>query len=143
MLEEKDLQAIATMMDAMMDKKLEPIHTRLGEIEAQIDSMDTRMGSMKNRIDSMDMRLDSVESHMDIMEQDLTEAKALATKTQMILENDVARKIDSLYAGPLFNTEKLDVLINQFDDLETDMLAMEIITKKNMQEIHQLKRKAQ
>lgn len=104
MLEEKDLQALAQLIDI----KLEPINSRL-----------------------------------DHLEQSLTEVKTLATKTQVLLENDIAKKIDSLYEGHQLNREKLDVVINKLDSLETDMLANEIITKSNVREINELKRKAQ
>lgn len=55
MLDEKDLQAIAQLMDM----RLKPINERL-------DSMDGRLDSMEDRLDSIDERLSNVEEDTKI-----------------------------------------------------------------------------
>lgn len=55
MLDEKDLQAIAQLMDM----RLKPINERL-------DSVDSRLDSMEDRLDSIDERLSNVEEDTKI-----------------------------------------------------------------------------
>lgn len=109
--------------------------------QEMLKAMQSMLQPINDRLDKMDSRLDSMDSRLNSMEQGLEDVKVLATKTQIILENDIARKINSLYEGHQLNTEKLEVVMDKLDDIETSILANEIITKKNLKEIVELRRR--
>lgn len=77
------------------------------------------------------------------IKQEIQDVKKLTTKTAIILENDINKKIDLLYEGYELHNEKIDLLISKVDELEASTLANEVITKKNLKEITELKLKAQ
>lgn len=70
---------------------MEEMHTQIQDAIAPIHS----------RLDSMDSRLDSMESRLDRVESELQSVKALATKTQLIVENEINYKLNLLVEGHL------------------------------------------
>ena len=48
MLTQEDLQALQTMMETTIDKKLEPINGRLDAIDVRLDTIDGRLDTIEN-----------------------------------------------------------------------------------------------
>lgn len=48
MLTQEDLQALQTMMETTIDKKLEPINGRLDAIAGRLDAIDVRLVTIEN-----------------------------------------------------------------------------------------------
>ena len=92
-LSENNRQIMGEMHTQIQDA-VAPIYSRL-------DSMDARLDSMDSRLDSMDARLDSMDSRLDKVESELQSVKTLATKTQLIVENEIDRKLNLLLEGHL------------------------------------------
>ncbi len=88
-------------------------------------------------------KMTSLDSRVANLESEVTSVKSLATKTQVILENDVAKKINVLFEGHQLHNEKLDELIEVTQDIQSSVLANEIVTKSNLRDIAALKKKAQ
>ena len=68
MLTQEDLQALQTMMETTIDKKLEPINGRL-------DAIDVRLDTINGRLDAIDVRLDTIDGRLDTIENDMAEVK--------------------------------------------------------------------
>ncbi len=79
-------------MHTQIQDAVAPIYSRLDKVDARLDKVDTRLDKVDARLDKVDARLDKVES-------ELQSVKALATKTQLIVENEINRKINLLLEG--------------------------------------------
>ena len=67
MLDEKDLQALAALMDA----KLQPINEHLDEMGQRLNGIDLRLDGIDDRLDRMDRRLDGIDDRFDGMDERL------------------------------------------------------------------------
>lgn len=100
-LSENNRQMMEEMHRQMSENNrqmMEEMHTRIQDAIAPIHS---RLDSMDSRLDSMDSSLDSMESRLDRVESELQSVKALATKTQLIVENEINYKLNLLVEGHL------------------------------------------
>ena len=79
-------------MHTQIQDAVAPIYSRLDKVDARLDKVDARLDKVDARLDKVDARLDNVES-------ELQSVKALATKTQLIVENEIDRKINLLLEG--------------------------------------------
>ena len=75
---------------------MEEMHTQIQDAVAPIYS---RLDKVDARLDKVDARLDKVDARLDKVESELQSVKALATKTQLIVENEINRKINLLLEG--------------------------------------------
>ena len=66
MLEEKDLQAIAHLINASLDSKLVPINGCLDQMDGCLDQMQDDLAHVKTRLDyDVDKRLDAINEGID------------------------------------------------------------------------------
>ena len=56
MLTQEDLQALQTMMETTIDKKLEPINGRLNTIDGRLDTIENDMAEVKNPLPKSEKR---------------------------------------------------------------------------------------
>lgn len=56
MLTQEDLQALQTMMETTIDKKLEPINGRLDAIDGRLDTIENDMAEVKNPLPKSEKR---------------------------------------------------------------------------------------
>lgn len=56
MLTQEDLQALQTMMETTIDKKLEPINGRLDAIDVRLDTIENDMAEVKNPLPKSEKR---------------------------------------------------------------------------------------
>ena len=73
-MEEKDLQAIAQLIDAGLDAKLDaklaPISDRLDQMEGRMDQMQADLAHVKARLDyDADKRLDAINEGVDTIQE--------------------------------------------------------------------------
>lgn len=99
MLDEKDLLAIAQLMD----QKLQPIGNRLDRIEVRLDRIESRQDQMEARLDRMEARQNQMEKQLTARFDYLTEAVAkvdrrLAYNTKLLNQTDkeIMRDMDVL-----------------------------------------------
>ena len=69
MLEKNDLLALGQMMDDLLDRKLEPVCSRLDAIEGRLDAVDVRLDNIEGRLDAVDVRLDNIEVRLTNLEE--------------------------------------------------------------------------
>lgn len=55
-LTQEDLQALQTMMETTIDKKLEPINGRLDAIDVRLDTIENDMAEVKNPLPKSEKR---------------------------------------------------------------------------------------
>ena len=142
---EKLLQEMVGMKAEMssMKSEMSSVKTEMVGMKQQLTSIDNRVTGIESEMSSVKNEVTSMKSEMSSMKTEIADVKTLATKTQIILENDVAKKINILFEGYQLHNEKQNDLIEKFDDLETSMLANEMTTKMNLHEIAKLKRHVQ
>lgn len=79
------------------------------------------------------------EERFDRIEADLSEVKDRTKNIELTLENDISKKLSSLYEGHMLNTEKLEHISDTVDDIESSVVALDIMNKVNTDEIIKLK----
>lgn len=82
MLDEKDLSAIASLLD----KKLEPIRKDISELKTDVSVLKTEMVEVKNNICRLEDRMTKVEDRMTNVEDRMTTLEGRMTN----VENDVS-----------------------------------------------------
>ncbi len=110
---------------------LEQVVTDVADLKTDVADLKTDVSSLKTTVASLEVRVD--------------ETAALAQKTAVLLENDVAHKINLLYEGHETIMDKLDELTStksRVEVLEADMALMKDAYKLLRQEVNEL-RKAQ
>ena len=99
MLEEKDLQAIAQLMDSRLDTKLAPINDRLGQMQADLThvkgrldyDVDKRMGAINEGVDAI-LETMVPKSRVETLEDDVALLKtAFMAMPQRIAELEKAQ----------------------------------------------------
>ena len=107
-----------------------------------LEALLQEMKGIKENISTLKGDVSKLQIDMSNMQTELSDVKTLATKTQVLLENDVAKKINMLFEGHKLNAQKLDEIDDHIQDLQSSVLANEIVTKSNLREIMNLKKKA-
>lgn len=115
MLEEKDLQAIAQLIDASLDAKL-----------------DTKLAPISERLDQMDRR-------MDQMQADLSDLRTTVTRVAVTQENTVIPQLKLLAEGheTLLNTLARK---DRVEALEDDVALLKTVVKAMSQRIAELEK---
>ena len=119
-------------MRQMMEEVVSPIYERLDRMDERLDKMDERFDKMDERFDKMDERLEKVE--------------ALATKTQLTIENDISPKIKLLFEGQMSLQNRfaqLDEMERILREVQSDVLVLKNIAFWHSRDIRMLKRRKQ
>ena len=109
MLEEKDLQAIAQLIDASLeaklDAKLAPINDRLGQMQADLDHVKARLDyNVDKRLDALAEGQSIIERRLDTLEQTMGEVKELAERTSDKV--DVIHAVVAQHSGAITELKK-------------------------------------
>ena len=126
MLEEKDLQAIAQLIDASLDAKLDA-------------KLDTKLAPISERLDQMDRRMDQMNGRMDQMQADLSDLRTTVTRVAVTQENTVIPQLKLLAEGheTLLNTLARK---DRVEALEDDMALLKAAIKAMSQRIAELEK---
>ncbi len=93
-----DSNELLLAISSMMDQKLEPIYSRLdqmesrlGHVEERLDQMESRLGHVEERLDQVESRLDQMDSRLYNVEKQLVQTEgslraALVESENLILE---------------------------------------------------------
>lgn len=93
----------------------------------------------KQMADMMDTKLAEA---LEPIREDLAEVKQRATKIEVTLENDIAKRLKTLGEGQDGMNEKftlLDEVAERVEDIQITVNAMEAVTKQNCTDIKQLR----
>ena len=127
----------------MTDRELlEALLQEMKGIKENISTLKGDVSTLKGDVSTLKGDVSKLQIDMSNMQTELSDVKTLATKTKVLLENDVAKKINMLFEGHKLNAQKLDEIDDHIQDLQSSVLANEIVTKSTLREIMNLKKKA-
>ena len=75
MLEQKDLQAIAELIDARLtktDDKLEELSRRIGALESRMDALEEKVAAVERRVDALEEKMDAMNIRINDVERNLS-----------------------------------------------------------------------
>ena len=110
-------------MRQMMEEVVSPIYERMDRMEAEFTSLKEEVASVKEEVSSV---------------------KALATKTQVTLENDIKPKINLLFEGQITlqnRFSQLDRMEEMLRELRYDVQDLQHIVSWHSNDIRWLKRR--
>ena len=110
-------------MRQMMEEVVSPIYERMDRMEAEFTSLKEEVASVKEEVSSV---------------------KALATKTQITLENDIKPKINLLFEGQIAlqnRFSQLDRMEEMLRELRYDVQDLQHIVSWHSNDIRWLKRR--
>ena len=133
MLDERDLQAIAQLMDRQLDKKLdEKLDTKLSVMEQKFDA---KLVAMEQRLD------DRMDTKLTTMKQELK--TEISHEIRALIEVEVRGDLKALSAGHALIIQQMvkkEDLENFKADVQTDIDFLKAIVRQHSTEIEQLKR---
>ena len=133
-----DNQELLLAMRQMLEETVAPINKRLDNMDKRLDNMDKRLDNMDKRLDNMDKRLDDLDRKVD-------EAKTLATKTQLTIENEIAPKIKILFEGQLVLQSRfaqIDRMERILEEVRSDVQTLKAVVSWHSTDIRALKRRS-
>lgn len=87
--------------------------------------------SVDKRFDAVDKRLDTVDKRLDTVEERLDELDTRSLRSAVVLETEVAKKIQLLYEGQELLRQKMDELAprERVEVLEDRVITLETLVK--------------
>lgn len=117
-------------MRQMMEEVVSPIYERMDRMEAEFTSLKEEVASVKEEVASV--------------KEEVVSVKALATKTQITLENDIKPKINLLFEGQITlqnRFSQLDRMEEMLRELRYDVQDLQHIVSWHSNDIRWLKRR--
>lgn len=117
-------------MRQMMEEVVSPIYERMDRMEAEFTSLKEEVASVKEEVSSV--------------KEEVASVKALATKTQITLENDIKPKINLLFEGQITlqnRFSQLDRMEEMLRELRYDVQDLQHIVSWHSNDIRWLKRR--
>lgn len=99
MLEQKDLQAIAELIDARLtktDDKLEELSRRIGALESRMNALESRMDALESRMDALEEKFAALERRVDALEAKVDALNIRINDVERNLSNELVRTEDKL-----------------------------------------------
>ena len=124
-------------MRQMMEEVVSPIYERMDRMEAEFTSLREEVSSVKEEVSSVKEEVASVK-------EEVSSVKALATKTQITLENDIKPKINLLFEGHITlqnRFSQLDRMEEMLRELRYDVQDLQHIVSWHSNDIRWLKRR--
>ena len=115
-------------------------------LQAMRQMMEEIVSPIYERLDRMDERLDKMDERFDKMDERLEKVEALATKTQLTIENDISPKIKLLFEGQMSLQNRfaqLDEMERILREVQSDVLVLKNIAFWHSRDIRMLKRRKQ
>ena len=117
-------------MRQMMEEVVSPIYERMDRMETEFTSLKEEVASVKEEVASV--------------KEEVASVKALATKTQITLENDIKPKINLLFEGHITlqnRFSQLDRMEEMLRELRYDVQDLQHIVSWHSNDIRWLKRR--
>lgn len=128
------LQAISSMID----KKLEPIQQDIGSIKAGQESLEQEVAGLTAGQEALKQAQIMTDINMEKGQKFLQQQ---VTKTNIILENDISKKLGALFDGHQLDSEKIQSIKVSIEAIEEAVDANDTLTKVNAMDISKLKEK--
>ena len=118
--EEKILEMLGQMQSQMTQ-----MNTRLDKMDTRLDKMDTRFDKVDARLDQMDVRFDKMDARLDQMDTRMSSIETEARGTRVLMEEQ-GRTLKLVAEGVNANSERLDRMADNLDDVHETLLAHEL-----------------
>lgn len=80
-----------------------------------------------------------VKEEIDPVKKDVSTLQAGQLKIQILLENEIDRKLSALFEGHQLDSQKIDHINETVDDIDASLTAVDVVTHANTKEINRLK----
>ncbi len=115
-------------------------------LQAMRQMMEEVVSPIYERMDKMQEELSSVKEEVASVKEEVASVKALATKTQLTIENDISPKIKLLFEGQMSLQNRfaqLDEMERILREVQSDVLVLKNIAFWHSRDIRMLKRRKQ
>lgn len=135
--EEKVLTALSALTD-----KVDSIDSRLAKVEAVQTKQGEQLAKQGEQINRIEGRLDTMDGRLDAMDKHLKEVDERSLRNGILLENDVAAKVQAVLDGHDALARQIDALATQkqVDELADDVGIIKSVVTQHSREIHELQR---
>ncbi|MCH5264475.1 MAG: hypothetical protein J1F02_01145 [Lachnospiraceae bacterium] len=130
-LTKEDLQAIAEMMDKLLEEKLEeklePIRTDIAELKKDVAILKKDVAMLKKRMTFLEKEVATLKKNYERLAH---EVKVI----QLTLETEVLPRLSTIEAGYVSTSRRYTDSTEHYDQLQTDMdVAKEILREHSIQ----------
>lgn len=111
------------------------------DLQKDIKNMDVRLGKIEQDVSGLKQGQTNLEQGQAALQQDMTEVKQRTTKIEIVLENNISDKLDSLFIGHEVNTKKLsklDTIEKTVEETKDTVDVMFNVVQKHSGEIKEL-----
>ena len=135
MLESKDLQAIAELIDFRItktenrfDEKMDALDKKVDVLDKRVDALDKKVDVLNKRVDALDKRMDTLDKRVDVLDGRMSEVERNLIDELARTEDIFVRRFDKVEK----NLEELNQYY-RIDKLENGNIALMLHT---MEEYH-------
>ena len=135
MLEQKDLEMIAEIMEKTTAPRFERLESRFGKLEDKFDVLEGRFDKLEGRFDVLEGRFDKLEDKVEKIDNKVGKLDDKVLEIQLTLENETNKKISIVAEGHLDLSRKLDEALKV--ENEKEILLLRVTSLEN--EVRRLK----
>lgn len=138
-------------IDALMDKKLQPIQEDLTGIKEDITGLKTDVSvfktdvaELKTDVTGLKTSVAILQENVTTLQEDMENVKERTTRTEVLLENDIAMKISLIYEGHSDLNKKVGQCIKnkeEVDGLKDRVHTLEAAVTNHSKEVQDIKEK--
>lgn len=113
----------------------------LQAILSKLDGLEKGQELLQQEVAGLTVGQETLQQNISSLKQGQESLQQQITKTNIILENDIDKKLSALFDGHALDTEMIKHIVETVDDIDAAMTAVDIVTKANIKEINKLKTK--
>lgn len=134
MAEVDKLDLILSAVTILTDK-IEVMDSRLKNVETKLEAVDARLGVVETKVESIESRLDTVES-------DLKSVKEEQNRINLIIENDIKRKIDIIVENYEPAAKVMVEKSAEIDNLKKDVQLLNRVVAEHSERLDEMSKSA-
>lgn len=109
LLDSRD-ERLITIMGNLLRSELVPIKSDLSEVKSDLIKVESRLTRVESDLSGVKTDLSGVKTDLSGVRTDLSEVKERVKCVELKLENEVSKRLDSLYDGYQGNREQIEEL---------------------------------
>lgn len=143
MLEEKDLQALAHLIDARLDAKLDeklaPIHSELSDLKTDVSVLKEDVSGLKTDVSALKEDVSGLKKDVSGLKEDVSALKSETAAIRLDIENRINPALELLAEG---QQTLLDTMApkSRVDVLEEELAFQKQIIKSLVKDVNDLKK---
>ena len=116
-------QTVIDKIDGL-DRKMDSLETRFDGLEIRFDGLETRFDGLETKFDGLEARFDGLEKRVDGLDMKIDQE---IRSIKIIIENDITKRIDSLFDGYQQNLEQQYMLKEEVESLGKRVDRLEVM----------------